>query len=57
MLHKTYPTMMFNSYTSECIDYVYVEQPKYKNILVFGNVGNGKSTILNKIYCMLNDNM
>ena len=55
-LKKCFLSMIFMSYASDPILWKESQNPVKKNILIFGNIGNGKSTILNKLAYMMDPN-
>ena len=52
-LKKCFLSMLLLSYCSDPILWREVPQPKVRNIMVIGNIGNGKSTLLNKLALLL----
>jgi len=57
LLDLLYPTFNAIYRLTNPLEYRAVEKPNFKNVLVLGNMGAGKSTILNKLsHCIQNCN-
>lgn len=48
--------MALNSYLGDSIRYEAVKNPIFRNVLCFGNIGDGKSSLLNKINFVSTEN-
>ena len=48
--------MALNSYLGDSIRFEAVKNPTYLNVLCFGNIGDGKSSLLNKINFVSSEN-
>jgi predicted NACHT family NTPase len=55
LLQELYPCFLMLKNLTNCINYKDVQNNKIRNILVLGNIGQGKSTTLNKLHMFLSN--